>query len=38
MIVINSTESAWGVFEDGVAKFVKGDLKGTEYHEVFELS
>lgn len=36
MIVINSTESAWGVFEDGVAKFVRGGLKGTEYHEVFE--
>ena len=36
MIVINSTESAWGVFENGVAKFVKGGLKGTEYHEVFE--
>jgi hypothetical protein len=27
---------AWGVFEDGVAKFVRGGLKGTEYHEVFE--
>ena len=27
---------AWGVFENGVAKFVKGGLKGTEYHEVFE--
>jgi hypothetical protein len=27
---------AWGVFENGVAKFVKGGLRGTEYHEVFE--
>ena len=27
---------AWGVFEDGVAKFVRGGLKGTEYHEIFE--
>ena len=27
---------AWGVFENGVAKFVRGGLKGTEYHEVFE--
>jgi len=27
---------AWGVFENGVAKFVRGGLRGTEYHEVFE--
>jgi alkylated DNA repair dioxygenase AlkB len=27
---------AWGVFEDGVAKFVRGGLRGTEYHEIFE--
>lgn len=32
---IYNTE-AWGVFEDGVAKFVKGGLRGTEYHEIFE--
>lgn len=29
-------EKAWGVFENGVAKFYKGAIKGTEYHEVFE--
>jgi hypothetical protein len=29
-------EKAWGVFENGVAKFVRGGLRGTEYHEVFE--
>lgn len=28
--------TAWGVFEDGVAKFVRGGLRGTEYHEIFE--
>ena len=36
IIKINETEEAWGVFEDGVAKFYKGAIKGTEYHEVFE--
>ena len=36
MIKINDNEYAWGVFENGVAKFVKGGLKGTEYHEIFE--
>jgi hypothetical protein len=36
MIQVNDTEQAWGVFEEGVAKFVRGGLKGTEYHEVFE--
>jgi hypothetical protein len=29
-------EKAWGVFENGVAKFYKGGLRGTEYHEIFE--
>jgi len=29
-------EKAWGVFENGVAKFVRGGLRATEYHEVFE--
>jgi hypothetical protein len=29
-------EKAWGVFENGVAKFYKGAIRGTEYHEVFE--
>ena len=27
---------AWGAFENGVAKFVRGGLRGTEYHEIFE--
>jgi len=27
-------EKAWGAFEDGVAKFVRGGLRGTEYHEI----
>lgn len=36
MIVVNPTLLAWGVFEDGIAKFVKGGLRGTEYHEIFE--
>jgi hypothetical protein len=27
---------AWGVFEQGVAKFYKGAQRGTEYHEIFE--
>ena len=29
-------QKAWGVFEDGVAKFYKGGQRGTEYHEIFE--
>jgi predicted NAD-dependent protein-ADP-ribosyltransferase YbiA (DUF1768 family) len=36
MIQVNDTEQAWGVFENGIAKFVRGGLKGTEYHEIFE--
>jgi hypothetical protein len=36
MIQVNENEEAWGVFEEGVAKFVRGGLKGTEYHEIFE--
>jgi hypothetical protein len=36
MIQVNDNEEAWGVFENGIAKFVRGGLKGTEYHEVFE--
>jgi len=27
---------AWGVFENGVAKFYKRSERGTEYHEIFE--
>lgn len=34
MVEVNDNEQAWGVFEDGVAKFVKGGLRGTEYHEI----
>lgn len=29
-------KKAWGVFEEGIIKFVKGGLRGTEYHEAFE--
>ena len=36
MIATNDNRTAWGVFENGVAKFVRGGLKGTEYHEIFE--
>jgi hypothetical protein len=36
LIQVNDNEEAWGVFENGVAKFVRGGLKGTEYHEIFE--
>lgn len=36
MIKTHDGKEAWGVFENGVAKFVKGGLRGTEYHEVFE--
>jgi hypothetical protein len=36
IININSKEKAWGVFEKGVSKFVKGGLRGTEYHEIGE--
>lgn len=35
MVTINPNRKAWGVFENGVAKFVRGGLKATEYHEVF---
>lgn len=36
VIKINRTRKAWGVFEKGVVKFVRGGLKGTEYHELGE--
>jgi adenosyl cobinamide kinase/adenosyl cobinamide phosphate guanylyltransferase len=35
MIITHTGEEAWGVFTNGVAKFVRGGLKGTEYHEIF---
>jgi hypothetical protein len=34
MVTAHDGEKAWGVFEDGVAKFVRGGLRGTEYHEI----
>jgi hypothetical protein len=34
MVTTHDGEQAWGVFENGVAKFVRGGLRGTEYHEV----
>jgi hypothetical protein len=34
IITTHDNEKAWGAFENGVAKFVKGGLRGTEYHEV----
>ena len=36
LVTMHNGEKAWGVFEDGVAKFVRGGLRGTEYHEIFE--
>lgn len=36
IITTHDGNKAWGVFENGVAKFVKGGLRGTEYHEIFE--
>lgn len=36
IIKLKNGEKAWGAFENGVAKFVRGGLRGTEYHEVFE--
>jgi len=35
LVTMHDGEKAWGVFEDGVAKFVRGGLRGTEYHEIF---
>ena len=35
-IIKRGNIEAWGVFENGVAKFVRGGLRGTEYHEIFE--
>jgi len=34
MVTAHDGAKAWGVFEDGVAKFVRGGLRGTEYHEI----
>jgi len=36
IITLHDGSKAWGLFEEGVAKFFKRGLRGTEYHEVFE--
>ena len=36
IVKTHDNKKAWGVFEDGVAKFFRGAIRGTEYHEVFE--
>jgi len=36
IITTATGEKAWGAFENGVVKFVKGGLRGTEYHEIGE--
>ena len=36
IITLHDGRKAWGVFENGVAKFFKSGLRGTEYHEIFE--
>jgi hypothetical protein len=36
MITTHDNKLAWGVFEDGVAKFYRLSEKGTAYHEIFE--
>jgi hypothetical protein len=35
LVKINETEKAWGVYEKGFAKFYKGGLSATPYHELF---
>ena len=34
MVTAHDGTKAWGVFENGIAKFVRGGLRGTEYHEI----
>ncbi|NCA02887.1 MAG: hypothetical protein EBS87_12145, partial [Sphingomonadaceae bacterium] len=34
IITLHDGSKAWGLFEEGVAKFFKRGLRGTEYHEV----
>lgn len=36
IITTYDNEKAWGAFENGVAKFMKGGQRGTEYHEIGE--
>ena len=36
IFILHNGERAYGVFEKGVAKFYKGAIRGTEYHELFE--
>ena len=35
MVTMHNGEQAFGVYENGIVKFYKGALKGTEYHEAF---
>lgn len=36
IVITHDNKKAWGVFENGVAKFYKSAARGTEYHEIFE--
>ena len=36
MVNTHDNKLAWGVFEDGIAKFYRLSEKGTAYHELFE--
>lgn len=36
VITTYDNKPAYGVYENGIAKFYKGAIKGTEYHEIFE--
>ncbi len=36
LITTYDNEEAWGAFENGVIKFYRGAISGTEFHEVFE--
>ena len=36
IFMLNDGRRAYGMFVDGVVKFYKGAIRGTEYHEIFE--
>jgi energy-coupling factor transporter ATP-binding protein EcfA2 len=36
IFMLNDGRRAYGMFVDGIAKFYKGAIRGTEYHEIFE--
>lgn len=36
LVTTYDNEKAYGVFENGVAKFFRGAIRGTEYHEIME--